>query len=143
MRGMVTARRKSERKLQAVNRSRARQMRHEPVSTEDLFWSEVRNRKLGGFKFKRQYLIDPYIADFVCLERKLIIELDGKLHEGREGYDAARDAYLRQQGYDVFRLKNEDVAKNFGIVLATVLRELTAPSPRPSPPLRGGEGEKL
>jgi len=118
-------------------------MRTEPVSAEALFWSEVRNRKLGGFKFKRQYLIGPYIADFVCLERRLVIELDGKTHDGREGYDLARDRYFRDRGFDVYRVKNDEVGSNFSTVLATILHELTAPSPLPSPPLRGGEGESL
>ena len=138
---MVTEDRKSKRKSRALNRSRAREMRHNPVSMEDAFWEEVRNRKLGGFKFKRQYLIDPYIADFVCLERHLVIELDGKLHEDRKGYDAARDAFLRKQGFDIYRIKNEDLAHNFAAVMSSILHDLTAPSPQPSPPLREGEGE--
>ncbi|HXC56098.1 MAG TPA: DUF559 domain-containing protein [Rhizomicrobium sp.] len=131
----------SERKSRSTNRSRAREMRHEPVAMEELFWSAVRNRKLGGYKFKRQYLIDPYIADFVCVERKLIVELDGKLHDDRQGYDSARDAFLRIQGYEVLRFKNEYLGGNFDVVLATVLHALSTPSPRPSPPLRGGEGD--
>ncbi len=93
---MVTQTRKSETKSLSLNRSRAREMRHKPVSTEELFWSEVRNRKLGGFKFKRQVLIGPYIVDFVLA--------------------------------------------NFSTVLVSILHVLTAPSPQPSPPLRGGEG---
>ncbi len=141
VRGMVTRKRTLERKSKAVNRARAREMRRDAVSTEDLFWSEVRNRKLGGFKFKRQFLIGPYIADFVCLEKRLVIELDGKLHEGREGYDAARDARFRREGFDVYRIRNAEVLGNLATVLVTILHELTAPSPRPSPPLRGGEGE--
>ncbi|MBL6853139.1 MAG: endonuclease domain-containing protein [Alphaproteobacteria bacterium] len=138
---MVTEDRKSKRKAHALNRSRAREMRHNPVSMEEVFWDAVRNRKLGGFKFKRQYLIGNYIADFVCLEHRLVIELDGKLHEGREGYDAARDAFFRTKGFDVYRIMNEDMAHNFASVMSSILHELTAPSPQPSPPLRGGEGE--
>jgi very-short-patch-repair endonuclease len=140
---MVTLTQKRKRKSRALNRTRAKIMRHDSVSTEDLFWSEVRNRKLGGFKFKRQYLIAPYIVDFVCLEKHFIVELDGKLHEGREAYDAARDAFLSRQGYDIYRIRNEEFAGNLPTILTTILHELTAPSPRPSPPLRGGEGERL
>jgi very-short-patch-repair endonuclease len=116
-------------------------MRRKPVVTEKLFWSEVRDRKLGGFKFKRQYLIGPYIADFVCVEKKLIVELDGKLHDERVGYDDARDTFLERQGFRVMRFKNDEFLKDVGIVLATIRHELESPSPRPSPPLGGGEGE--
>ena len=127
------------RKGLAVNRTRARQMRHEPVSLEKLFWSEVRNRKLCGYKFKRQYLIGRYIVDFVCVERKLVVELDGPFHAGRPDYDAARDGFLSAHGYTVLRFGNEYTAAELAIVLATVKHAL-APSPRPSPP--AGEREK-
>jgi len=115
-------------------------MRHTPVATEKLFWSEVRNRKLAGFKFKRQVLIGPYIADFVCLEKKLVVELDGKLHDGRVTYDAVRDEFLREEGFRVLRFTNNEFLNDAGIVLATIRHELETPSPQPSPPLRGGEG---
>lgn len=84
---------RASRAARATNRSRAREMRHSPVSLEKLYWAQLRDRRLGGYKFRRQYLIDPYIADFVCTERKLVIELDGPLHEARKGYDARLDAY--------------------------------------------------
>jgi very-short-patch-repair endonuclease len=130
-----------ERKLRTLNRSRAREMRHAPATTEKLFWNEVRDRKLGGFKFRRQVLIGPYIADYVCVEKKLIVELDGKLHEERGGYDAARDAYLRKRGYRVIRFRNEDFGDDMFGTLEYIRRELeSAPSPRPSPPLKRGRG---
>jgi len=69
---MVTKQRTSERKQQATNRERARRMRHEPVTAEKLFWRYIRDRRLGGFKFKRQHLIGRYIVDYVCLEKKEI-----------------------------------------------------------------------
>ncbi len=79
-------------------------MRHDPVPLEKLFWSEVRNRKLGGHKFKRQHLIGNYIVDFACLEKKVVVvELDGSFHAERVDYDVRRDAYLKQNGYDVLR----------------------------------------
>ncbi len=75
------------------------------------------------------WLVDPYIVDFVCLEKRLIVELDGPLHN--EPYDAARDRFLRAQGYRIMRFKNEDVLAELPIVLMLVLEELntTAPSP--------------
>src|SRR5690348_16920195 len=103
---MVTAGTVRKRRALDVNRDRAREMRHDPVACEKLFWSLVRNRKLANFKFRRQAPIGPYIADFVCAERQFVVELDGDLHDA--GYDARRDAYLAQQGYRVLRLRNED-----------------------------------
>ena len=108
---------------------RAKEMRHNPVATEKLFWSMVRNRQIGGFKFRRQVPIGSYIADFVCMERRLIVELDGPFHEGRERYDAARDAFLRGEGFRVMRFTNEDFAGDAAIVLRAIEHALGTPSP--------------
>ena len=113
-------------------------MRHNAAAMEKLFWAKLRDRRLGGYKFRRQYLIGPYIADFVCTERKLIIELDGPLHADQVDCDRRRDAYLRKQGYRVMRLKNSELSE---ADLARILRALASPSPRPSPPV--GEREDL
>jgi very-short-patch-repair endonuclease len=117
-------------------------MRREPVATEELFWNRIRNRKLGGFKFKRQFPIDPYIVDFVCLEKKLIVELDGSLHDDQIAYDEGRDRYLESNGYRVMRFENGEVVEYLSTVLEAILQALKTPSPQPSPPLRGGEGVK-
>jgi very-short-patch-repair endonuclease len=139
---MVTQAQESERKSRFLNRSRAREMRHAPAVTERHFWNEVRDRKLGGHKFRRQYLIGPYFVDYVCVEKRLIVELDGVLHADRADYDNRRDAFLREQGYRVIRFKNDDLLDDMSGTLAFLLRELgDTPSPRPSPPLREGEGE--
>jgi very-short-patch-repair endonuclease len=123
---MITRPKVLERQSRALNRERAKEMRREPVATEKLFWNELRGRKLAGFKFKRQFLIGPYIADFVCLERKLIVELDGPLHDAN--YDEARDRYLHEQGFTVFRFKNEDAVNDFPNVLLAIRHELQNPS---------------
>jgi very-short-patch-repair endonuclease len=125
-----------KREARTTNRQRAREMRHEPVPKEKLFWSKLRDRQLGGFKFRCQYLIGPYIVDFVCTERKFIIELDGPLHADQVDYDRRRDAYLRKQGYRVMRLKNSELSE---ADLGKIQRALASPSPRPSPPM--GERE--
>jgi 5-methyltetrahydrofolate--homocysteine methyltransferase len=131
-----------ERKSRSLNRSRAREMRHAPAATEKLFWNEVRDRRLGGFKFRRQYLVGPYIVDFVCAEKKLIVELDGVLHAERAEYDQKRDTFLESEGYQIIRFRNEILLDDMCGSLEYLRRELGAPpSPRPSPPLRGGEGE--
>jgi very-short-patch-repair endonuclease len=115
----------------AINRERARAMRRKPVELEKLFWSEVRNRKLGGYKFKRQYLIGRYIVNFVCIEKKLIVELDGPFHPMRQAYDEERDTYLNSQGYRVLRFPNSYAADDIGIVLLTVKNALDTATPSP------------
>jgi len=108
-------------------------MRHVPVAAEKLFWNEVRNRKLGGFKFKRQYLIGRYIVDFICVEKKLIVELDGALHAHRPAYDMERDEFLEGQGYQVMRFRNEEFAGDIALVMITIRNALETPSPCPLP----------
>jgi very-short-patch-repair endonuclease len=107
-------------------------MRHVPTEAEKKFWWIVRAHRLSGYKFKRQYPIGRYIADFVCLEAKLIIELDGGQHAGQKDYDAARDTFLRSKGFTVWRLWNADFLKNRDAVarkLLAILDSVTAPSP--------------
>ena|ERR1700712_835196 len=128
---MVKRNTETRRKTQTTNRSRAKKMRHEPVVMEDLFWSMVRNRRMGGLKFKRQVLIEPYIADFVCAEHMLIVELDGPLHAERQAYDAKRDAYLHRQGYRVLRFTNDDLARDVAVVRAIILNEIERAAPSP------------
>ena len=120
---MVTKPTVQHRRSLGLNRERAREMRHEPVACEKLFWSLVRDRKLGGFKFRRQVLIGPYIADFVCAERRFVVELDGNLHDA--DYDARRDAYLASQGYCVFRMRNEDFVGDPSGTMLGIQRALT------------------
>lgn len=79
-------------------------MRREPTEAEKLFWWEVRDRRLDGHKFKRQYLVGGYIADFVCIERKLIVELDGAQHVDATEYDAKRSDTLQLLGFRVLRV---------------------------------------
>ncbi|HEY7978252.1 MAG TPA: DUF559 domain-containing protein [Rhizomicrobium sp.] len=134
---MVRIDTETKRKSKSLNRSRAKEMRHDPVIFEKLVWAELRNRKLGGFKFKRQVLIGGYIVDFVCLDRKLIVELDGPLHAERRGYDGARDRFLESQGYKVLRFTNDETGGDFATTLQIIRHELKQ---RPSLSPTGGEG---
>jgi len=111
--------------------SNARRMRHEPTDAERKFWFAVRGRQFGGYKFKRQYPVGPYIADFVCLEQKLIVELDGGQHglAEHEEYDVARTTYLKMRGFRVLRYWNDELLRMPDVILEDVLRALTAPSP--------------
>lgn len=110
--------------------SNARHMRHEPTDAERKFWLAVRGRQFGGYKFKRQYPVVAYIADFVCLEQKLIVELDGGQHAQQAGYDAERTAYLQTQGFRVLRYWNDEFLRMPNVILEDVWRALNAaPSP--------------
>src|SRR5690242_8070069 len=87
----------------------AKEMRRESAPAEQKLWSCLRNRQLNGFKFRRQYAVDRYVADFCCLECKLIIELDGESHEDRRQHDELRTEILEQHNFEVVRFPNTDV----------------------------------
>jgi very-short-patch-repair endonuclease len=92
-------------------KERARGMRREPTEAEKRLWRLLRDRRLGKFKFRRQETLGRYIVDFVCLERKLIVELDGSQH-AESAYDAQRDAWLTAHGFTVLRFWNNEVMTN-------------------------------
>ncbi|MGV3576225.1 MAG: endonuclease domain-containing protein [Devosia sp.] len=83
-------------------------MRHGPTEAERRLWSLLRGRRFSGFKFRRQFPIGNYIADFVCLDARLIIEADGSQH-AESPRDLVRDAYLRAQNFRLLRLWNNDI----------------------------------
>ena len=85
------------------------QLRRYATVSEKILWDHLRARQLMGSKFRRQHAIGRTIVDFVCIKEKLIIELDGPVHDKRKAYDERRDAWLRSQGYRVIRFKNEDL----------------------------------
>ena len=109
---------------------RARSFRRALTPAEFALWTRIRGRQLGGFKFVRQEPIDRYYVDFVCRERRLIIELDGGQHAERRE-DRQRDSELCALGFRVIRIWNNDVIENPDGVLQRLLSELTpALSPR-------------
>ncbi|WP_363297489.1 DUF559 domain-containing protein [Brevundimonas sp.] len=114
---------------------RARQMRREPVLYERRLWSILRDRRLEGLKFRRQVVLGRYIADFVCLRHRLIVEADGPQHDDRIE-DAERDAWLREQGFRVLRFPNQMIENHREKVLAAIV-SATDPSP-----LAGEGGER-
>lgn len=114
----------------------ARNLRSNQTTAEKTLWYHLKSRRLAGIKFRRQRLIGEYIVDFVSLERKLIIELDGALHRDdiRKRKDRERTSWLIKEGYKVLRFWNYDVSKRIDKVLMII--EKTArhhPHPRPSP----------
>ena len=98
----------------------AQTLRTNATIPERILWSRLRGRQLGGFKFRRQRPIGPYICDFVCLSEKVIVELDGSQHALEATYDARRDAILRSNGFRVLRFWNGDVTRHLGAVLETI-----------------------
>ena len=102
------------------SRAYAIELRKEPTPAEAKLWSQIRNDQLG-VNFRRQHAIGNYIPDFVCIQKKLIIELDGNQHLEQEEYDQDRTKYLESQGYKVIRFWNNEVMNNIeGVILAII-----------------------
>jgi len=121
-------------------RDRARALRRNSTKAERVLWRCLRANQLGGFKFRRQQVVGPYIADFYCAAAQLIIETDGVTHDGRADYDERRTKYLEAEGYRVMRFFDREVLESTTAVLEEVLRvaqervnAIKEPSPRPSP----------
>ena len=109
----------------------ARQMRRDPTPAEHALWQRVRNRRVGGAKFRRQYAIERFIVDFVCLEHRLIIEVDGDIHEQQQEYDAVRQAFLEAQGFRVIRFTNAEVMRSPDGVVEIIGEALMREEPHP------------
>ena len=99
-----------ERKVQGLERDEARRLRRNQSDAEYALWSELRAHKFLGLKFRRQHPIGPYIVDFCCIDKQLIIELDGSQHLEREKYDRRRTAFIERQGFRVIRFWNHEVS---------------------------------
>lgn len=123
--------------------AQARSLRARQTTAEAYLWAALRNRQLGGWKWRRQVGVGPFIVDYLCVEAGLVIELDGGGHAERLEYDALRTAMLRAHGLRVIRFWNHGVIEGREGVCDAILAACggergAASSPRPSP--RGGEG---
>ena len=119
----------------------ARHLRRQMADAERAIWFHLRDRRLRGCKFRRQHPVGPYVVDFVCIEARLVVELDGGQHVEARG-DAVRTGYLRRCGYRVLRFWNNDVLAQAGAVLESIHRALAESRPHPSPLPHAGEGEQ-
>ncbi|MEZ4934836.1 MAG: isoleucine--tRNA ligase [Saprospiraceae bacterium] len=128
----------------------AKRMRDNPTDAEKVLWNNLRGKKLEGYKFRQQHIIGDYIADFLCLKKNLIVEVDGQIHEKPEvkKTDAQRTAWLSEQGYHVLRIKNEEIFHQPEIVLTKIKDKLDSlPNvpksevEKPSPLGEGWEGQ--
>ncbi len=121
----------------------ARYLRKNQTVAEQILWAELRDRKLDGWKFRRQVTLASYIVDFFCAEAKLTIELDGIVHEGQEAEDLARRNDLQKAGYFEIRFSNDDVAERLHWVIHEIRRALAIAKNREVPkPLFQMEVEK-
>jgi very-short-patch-repair endonuclease len=114
-------------------RDRARRLRRDQTEAERRLWTHLRDRRLNGTKFRRQHSIGPFIADFCCTERGLVVELDGGQHASREEADRRRTAFLMQRGYRVLRFRDNEVMENIEAVLQRIAEAVSDPHPNPLP----------
>ena len=120
----------------------ARRFRQSPTASERLLWQELRGQKLG-VKFRRQHPIGPLVADFCCPALRLIVEVDGPVHEGQGARDATRQRLLEERGYTVLRLSAAEVETHLPAALeriGTLLRERIAMVPSPEALMGGQNG---
>jgi len=112
--------RKKRIRTSAQIQQRARELRKEMTPAEKLLWSRLRNKQLKGLKFRRQHPLGPFIADFYCAARRLVVEIDGDIHDLQPERDAARTEQFKQYGYRLIRFRNKQVLNDIEEVLATI-----------------------
>jgi very-short-patch-repair endonuclease len=115
----------------------AKQLRKRSTDAENLLWRHLQRKQIEGFKFRRQQPIGNYIVDFVCLTKKIVIEIDGGQHAVYQESDRTRDEWFRTNGFSVFRFWNTELFENLEGVLETIRNALATPSCSPS--LQGRE----
>ena len=121
---------------------RARRLRQRQTEAEKLLWFHLRNKRLGGYKFRRQHPIDTYIVDFFCDAARIVIEIDGGGHTepSQIAYDNERTSQLEELGLRVMRFWNDDVLTNTNQVLEVILEAVASPCPSPR---RRGDSDRL
>lgn len=120
----------------------AREMRANPTPAERVLWRALRGEKSGAY-FRRQHVLGNFIVDFVSLDHRLVIEVDGDIHDHRVEEDALRTQWLNQTSFHVLRFRNEEVLRSLGSVVERIKLAINArPSIRSAsdPPQRGGQG---
>jgi very-short-patch-repair endonuclease len=119
---------------------KAQQLRNAATPAERRLWAHLGSRRLNGHKFSRQMPVGTYVADFLCRELRLIVEIDGYSHDLRMEHDAARTRCLKEEGFTVIRFTNADVFERVEGVLLQISEVLERLQPHPQPlPQAGGE----
>ena len=117
---------------------RAQSLRNNATDCERLLWFQLRQRRLDGLKFSRQIPVGPFICDFVCRDRMLVVELDGGQHSPES--DAPRTFFLEKAGYQVIRFWNNELLENLdGVLEAICVAAKACPPPGPLPAGEGGK----
>lgn len=120
----------SDRKrISPIRTARARSLRSNMTDVERRLWMALKGKQIAGCRFRRQHPIGAYVADFACIEKMLVIELDGSQHQNQEAYDEDRSRYLNQQGWQVVRFWNNEVLENLDGVLEAILEKLESTAP--------------
>lgn len=99
-----------------MNKIRVRELRKNPTEAERSLWKELRFRQIGGYKFRRQQPLGDYIVDFVCFEKRLVVEVDGGQHSEQIEHDFRRDEWLKAQGFFILRFWNHQVLEEIEAV---------------------------
>ncbi|MCL5801386.1 MAG: endonuclease domain-containing protein [Gammaproteobacteria bacterium] len=103
-------------------RMQAKAFRKKPTTAESILWQALRNRKLAGYKFRRQVAIDRFIVDFYCSDLRLVVEVDGEVHFSQKDQDDARTKQLSNLGFRVIRFTNDQVYENLDSVTIAILK---------------------
>ena len=103
---------------------KARVLRTRQTEAESMLWGALRSRRLCGLKFRRQYPIDPFIVDFVCISKKLVVEIDGGYHDFVYENDRSRQEKIEAEGWNVIRFSNEDVLDDVDAVAIAIAKQL-------------------
>lgn len=127
---------KAPRELWVKLKPLARQKRHEPTPAENQVWQRLRNRQIKGAKFRRQQVIERFIVDFYCAKSRLLVEVDGPIHDYTLEEDALRQEFLEALGFRMLRFTNDMVFQQMEAVLAVIgaaVEEHLPHPPTPSP----------
>ncbi|MEL1255809.1 vitamin B12 dependent-methionine synthase activation domain-containing protein [Flavobacterium sp. DGU38] len=125
--------------LYGILKEHAKNMRNQPTEAEKMLWNILSNKGIEDFKFRRQHIIGDYIADFVCLEKRLVIEVDGSIHDGLEqiGKDKERTSWLESKGFKVIRYTNQQVLTDLDQIIENITSELKSNVGVPPSGVRG------
>ena len=110
--------------MQQLMKDHVRELRQNSTDAERRLWYFLRAKRLKGYKFRRQHLVYPFVVDFICLEKKLVVEVDGGQHAKRSCYDEKRTLFLQSKGYTVLRFWNNEIFKETEAVLSEILHNL-------------------
>jgi len=105
-------------------KQRSRDLRNNLTDAEKKLWQKLRNKQINAHKFRRQFVLGNYIVDFICLGKRLIIEVDGGQHMDNANYDLQRDEWLKNQNYKILRFWNNQVLNEIDSVLEVIVKNL-------------------